>query len=155
MWVSTRLYIIYKHTISDLVKVYRVYRHLYVYSHAHTDIIHMHIFTYIRESLQMWTHGMCTQRVCSIIFHFQKWRSTVPAEMLHTISYIPTYIHTYILSVNKYDICRHVCDKADPSVGAGVIQWHRVDTVACYEFITQGKGRENGKRCHRREFTRS
>lgn len=63
---------IYVQTAADLFKVYRVYRHLYVYSHAHTDIIRMHIFTYRRESLQIWTHSMCTQRVCSIIFHFQK-----------------------------------------------------------------------------------
>lgn len=36
--------------------------------------------------------------------------------------FIHTKIHTYILSVNKYDICWFVCVKADPSVGAAVLQ---------------------------------
>lgn len=100
--IDTLIYYIQTYTQHQTCSRYTEYTdiYMYVYSHAHTDIIHMHIFTYIRESLQIWTHGMCTQRVCSIIFHFQKWRSTVPAEMLHTISYIPTYIHIYLVWIN-------------------------------------------------------
>lgn len=136
---------------------YTEYRDIYMYIHMHIQISYICIYSHTYVNLCKYGHIVCALRGCVVLFSTFKnedrqFRQKC-CSLFHT--YQNTYIHTYILSVNKYDICRCVCDKADPSVGAGVLQWHRVDTVACYEFITQGKGRENSKRCHRRAFTRS